>query len=258
MEYEKFCEQLFQDWLDGRLFSEKAKDNLSDFKNDKVFAEDLDYVPEPYYVLKEGNNPLYVLNYNPGGSQGYQERSYIRSNKHDSYRTVADQLANQYRSEEFRGTARGRNRSILEFASEMGYDGVWCVETFFLHSRNWNDKDRFVRNHQNNPRIKEYNRLLKEFLKDKPVLRIAASGHLDRPSTFRRLWVNYQNDIMGVDLNAMRLIKTSQTKNGISSGIFVGKVGTHEKFISMFQGNNLLPKLTPEHFAQLRIALERK
>ena len=131
-EYLDFCEELFQNWLNHRL-------DLSDFAEDF----ELDYIPEPYFVLQPGKTPLYVLNYNPGGvlPSGEQHRTSVKTRKHGTYEEAIEELAKIYRK--MPGVARNRNDKCLKFAEEMGYNGVVCVETFFLHSKERSPLDTY-------------------------------------------------------------------------------------------------------------------
>ena len=242
--YLDFCEELFQNWLNHRL-------DLSDFDADFQ----VEHVPEPYYILKEGKKPLYVLNYNPGEGLPQQTRKSILAHPHDSYCAVAKRLSEFYRNE-FTGKAIKRNEKILKFAKAMGYDGVVCVETFFLHSANWpiDKKMAFVESSRKNKLVQKYNRVLKNFLKSKPVLRVSAVStkkiiNLKNRKTFSNVWVKYQNDIMGVDLNSMTFVPIPPKGKGrVTSCIYVGK---KEKYVSFMMGGNNLPKLNQERYTKL-------
>lgn len=242
--YFDFCETLFQNWL-------KSPHELDDFAGDFQ----LGHVPEPYYFLAEGEKPLYVLNYNPGEGLPQQTRKSILAHPHDSYCAVARRLSNFYQNE-FSGRATMRNDKILKFAKAMGYDGVVCVETFFLHSRSWN-KYKFLMCYTDNDLVQEYKRLLKEFLRDKPVLRISAvasskSANLENPQTISSEWVKYQNDIMGVDLNSMTFVPITTKSNRITSCIYVG--ANKKKYVAFKMGGNDLPKLEQELFEKICLA----
>ena len=242
-EYFKFCEEdLFQDWL---VSSSKFDCFKKDFQ--------IGHIPEPYYILEEGKNPLYVLNYNPGAGLVLQLRENVLSRPHKTYREASSFLADYYKNE-LEGNAPKRNQKILEFMKAMGYDGAICLETFFMHSAKWN-KGQFLKKYKSLLLADEYFKSLKAFLEGKPVLRISASSSskkakLDDYSTFKTSWTEHQDDLMGMSIEKMDPVFVSERNGRHTSAVYA--CSSPEKFISFKMGSNDLPVLEQEHYDALK------
>ena len=85
--YKDLCETLYREWR-------KAPKYFSEFDSDfNMFS-----LPEPYYPLEEGRNPLVVLNNNPGGVLDFQHHDFILKEFSDGedYSAVARWLMKEY------------------------------------------------------------------------------------------------------------------------------------------------------------------
>ena len=241
--FDDFCEMLFQKWLAGTI-------DLSCFGKHFLIS----HIPEPYYTLEDGKNILYVLNYNPGYGLDIQTRGRVKEQGYSCFRQVSDDLSVYYKNT-LTGNAVKRNDKILNFAHKLGFDGIRCVETFFLHSSKF-DKKMFLKKYSAVPIVEEYTRLLTEYLKDKPVLRISAIGsnsRIEKMSASSNDWFNYQNQIMNFNISSAKLIPVTEKAEKITSGIFVAP---NKKFVSVMMGSNNLPSLTDVHFDTIISALQ--
>src|SRR5690348_16680445 len=126
-DYPAFCEKLFRSWLSGDLVIESV---LS-----KLFQ--LDYVPEPYLLFGDQQNPLYAFTTNPGDGQEFQHRDAVLNDSSPtvsrlaSYADVACRLGEFYpvylRERNLYGAARRIDR-VVELALLTGFSGVVQIE----------------------------------------------------------------------------------------------------------------------------------
>ena len=124
--YLEFCDDLFQNWLQHQ------------FKDDATLSLlfQMDYAPEPYFSLREGKKPLYMLLTNPGSGMDFQ---HISHHKNSNYKMFSATLSEVYTSDDFKN-GKGSNPAYrrlmksIDFANFLGYDGVFNIETIPFHS----------------------------------------------------------------------------------------------------------------------------
>ena len=87
-DYYPFCDLLHQKWFDKTL---QYEDELKE-----LF--EVDYSPEPYFVLKKGSNPLFMLLTNPGAGMDFQKHENFEKS---DYKAFSNILADIYTSEQF-------------------------------------------------------------------------------------------------------------------------------------------------------------
>lgn len=244
--YLEYCEELFQSWLDG---TERFKELGKEFG--KVFS--LDCAPEPYIPLLEGRNPLYVLNYNPGQPlEDIQGRAAIRGNYPGwTYQQISAALAEYYKGELDSRVHQAwtRFQRMMEYSRGLGFQGVQSMETFFLHSRNIKARTFLVMFGQTS-QVLEYTRLLKEHLRDKPVLSIAAvasQNSITKKTLSDDKWVSHLVDIIGMDFGKARLIPITVKENKDTSVIMV----QGDKYLVAMMGSNSLPIVSAEKFREI-------
>lgn len=234
-----YCDHLFVLWKNEKI-------DLGVFEKDFLIS----HIPEPYYTIQEGKNILYVLNYNPGHGLEIQTRFKINQKNYTSFKEVSSDLSQFYR-ENLHGNAVSRNVKIRNFAQNLGFDGVMCVETFFLHSCKFNH-DRFLRKYKENQLVKKYTNVLADYLKDKPVLRISAIGsnvNADDLLHTDDQWFDFQNKIMNFDPASAAFISIKTKNAKTTSGIFVAP---GQKFVSVMMGSNNLPKIDSSCFGEIK------
>ena len=244
--YIDFCEQLFQKWY-------SAKGVLHDFEDDFQ----IDYLPEPYFTAQNGNNPLFVLNNNPGHGIPKQLWENIHKNngiKH--YIDAAEMMADYYWSDEFKSkepNAFARMVKMLDFAKGIEKNGVINIETFFLHSPSL-IKSVFINKYikDKNEMVLQYTQLLKAYLSDKSVLAIASIGSrssIDKNVLKSNDWVVFLCKIMGLNIDDANIIPITKSDKGkISSCIVVDK----NKYMAISMGNNNLPKISKEIYQKIK------
>lgn len=233
MTYKKFCEELFQSWLNQNLENEEE---LS-----KLFQ--LDYSPEPYFHLVKSKNPLHILLTNPGSGMDFQNRDNFSSES--TYENFEKVLHSIYLSESFKNNgglnAYRRLRKAIEFAHHLGYNGVVNIETIPFHSVDLN-KSKALKAIKNIPILKDYVAKLKEYLLDKPILIVSAcrsDRSIDKSTIKNNQWLSYQANLIDFNLNDA-VMKELTVKNGkVSSALF----SDGNKYITLMMGTNNLPSI---------------
>ena len=231
-DYYKFCDAFHKKWYNNEF----AKDLIL---NDGTFQ--MDYLPEPYFEVKNGDNPLYVLLTNPGGKMDFQHRkNFDKSN----YSNFQKKLIGIYTSEEFsKGGSRAYNRlqhSII-YSEDLGFNALVNIETIPFHSPDLN-KSRAIKAIKNSYSLTQYHTVLKNFLKDKPVLIVAAAGtkhSLSLSHLSANPWITYQLDLAGINKDNLKMTPLNLHKSGngkITSAIYSDGI----KHVHLFMGMNSL------------------
>lgn len=244
MDYFEYCEELFKKWYSGELSTDNSIDS-------GIF--DLTYMPEPYFILAEGKNPLYILNNNPGSGLDFQKKDYLETNinKEISYKNCISHISGFYKNGlEYNGSffkqnysqAHNRNMKALEFSEDNGYDGVVCVETLPFHSKSLPNKEKVLYECITNRAYLLYFRYLSELIKDKPVLIISAigsSGTITRERIFGNEWRKFQVQLAGMKVSNAEIYNVCEKDNGkITSAL----VKDRDKYLFVQMGSNNLGK----------------
>jgi hypothetical protein len=232
-DYVTFCNELHQEWKKHQ------------FKDDMHLSQlfQLEFAPEPYFVLKNGNKPLYVLLTNPGSGIDFQR---IDHHKEENYHQFQEILGAIYTSEAFRkekGAAPAYRRLMksIEFAEEMGFNGVVNIETIPFHSETLS-KSKALKAIKESDVLFTYQSALKIYLKEKAVLIVSACGSKDtisKDTILKSNWLTYQCDLAGISVDHL-ISKPLTTKNSkITSTLF-----SHQnKHLVLMMGSNNLPKI---------------
>ncbi len=235
MNYKNFCEQIYLNWRESPTnFDEFSKD----FQNN--------YLPEPYYSIRVGNNPLFILNNNPGGSLSFQEHSlFLKTFPNAStYTDVSLWLMDKYTGNNaiIGGAAKTRVNRITQIAATLGYDGVENVETFFLHSNSFSKK-MFLKKFSQNNTVNQYINTLTAYLIDKPVLIVSAissKNSLNLLEVSNNSWIKYQAEIAGLNLKEASFYGITSKNQKITAGL----IKHRNKFLVCTMGSNTIPKNT--------------
>lgn len=237
MKYKMLCERIHQEWR-------ADKDHFSDFSPDF----DSTYLPEPYFPIKSGDNELVVLNNNPGKVKREQSHAYIHSkfSAHTRYADVADWLSEIYINgkPKINANAASRNIKVLEVADALGATGVESLETFFLHSKNFN-KTKYLRKYLNHPIVVKYNEALHEYLRNKAVLIVTAIGtqsSINARNVIKNDWLKFQADIAGMNLKAADFKPLTKKERKVTSCI----LREGNKIMVCMMGSNNIPVKTSE------------
>jgi len=225
------CEELFLNWRDNNLNWEGVPSNLFD----------IDYSPEPYFIVKEGKNPLYMLLTNPGSPMEFQHRS----NAVESYKDFAAisrevYFSNQFANEGGVNAQRRLNKSI-DFCQYLDYSGLINVETIPFHSATL-DKNEALELPLKSNMIREYQEQLKSFLMDKPVLIVSAcrsDESIHMGSIDQNKWLTFQCDLANINTSKLKMKKLTQKEDKTTSALFSDGV----KHIVLTMGSNNLPSL---------------
>lgn len=197
MKYIEKCEALFESW--------RSKDLVMDAR---LFETDV--VPEPYLLFGSGERPLYQLLTNPGsGMPEIQAHSAVKKFGVETYKELADRLAEYYLSDRFKsaGLAYRRNYRALEVAEANGFTGVMNVETIPYHSDRLN-KTQAVKAIDEDAFLSDYTQKLKTELADKAVLVVAACSSkqsIDQSTIADSTWLSFQADLIGLRVSKAKL-----------------------------------------------------
>lgn len=234
MNYKSLCEQIYLAWRSSPY-------QFIDFSKDF----ETNHLPEPYYSIKSGSNPLIILNNNPGSTLAFQEHSSVLNEIPDEfdYSHVSSWLKDKYvNSDIISRTARTRILRTEQIEEALGCDGVENVETFFLHSSSFN-KEKFIRNYSNNEIVKSYISLLSEYLDNRPVLIVSAVGtkrSLNLMEVSNNKWIKYQSAVAGLDLDVAGFYGITTKEGKITSAL----IAKDNKFLVCTMGSNTIPKNT--------------
>jgi hypothetical protein len=231
-EYYEFCEVLHQMWFDKTL---EYEDNFKE-----MFQ--VEYSPEPYFVLKNGTKPLFMLLTNPGAGMDFQKHeNFIKSN----YKSFSNSLTDIYISMQFKkdggSNAYRRLTKSIEWADYLGYNSIVNIETIPFHSPKLNKIEAlsFI---NKSKILTAYQEVLKKVLFDKPVLIVAACGSKTSIS-FETLknskWLMYQAGLANINIENLKFKKLTQKNGKVSSAIFYSE----EKYIVLMMGSNNLPSI---------------
>jgi hypothetical protein len=233
LDYIEFCEELYHDWKNQKL------------ERDNVLTElfQLDYSPEPYFELNQGDNPLYVLLTNPGSgmvSQKYENHNCV------CYKELQINLKEIYTSESFRqnrGSAPAFRRLMksIDFANYLKYNAVINIETIPFHSETLS-KPKALKAIRKSSTLFTYQNALKIYLKDKPVLIVSACNSkvsISIKSILESEWLTYQCNLANIPINDLNIKPLTSKKNKVTSALFYNK----NKYIVLMMGSNNLPNV---------------
>lgn len=286
-----FCEELWTKWASGNLSPPISSPNGNRRNNGRF---DIDSLPEPYFWLSHGKEPLVALLTNPGRSMPHQARASVCAD-HEAvpkrYESFAIALGHVYTDEEedadvarsrliefadkpldvknafrilysgytkLRGAARSRNNKMKELARRAGFDGVLVVECCPFHSKTFNKRSAIKLNADDF--LKEYRRHLATFLKPYPVAAVAAApseDSLDKEAAFKHEWLSWLADLIGIERDASFLginFRAGKT----TTAALVGSVAGVPKALSMMMGSNNLPALDGLEVLAKEIAIRRR
>ena len=196
-DYYPFCDLLHQKWFDKTL---QYEDELKE-----LF--EVDYSPEPYFVLKKGSNPLFMLLTNPGAGMDFQKHENFEKS---DYKAFSNILADIYTSEQFKkdGGANAHRRLIksIAWADHLGYNSVVNIETIPFHSPSLNKKKALATISRSWILIR-YQEVLKRFLLDKPVLIVAAcssKSSITLNTVKNSTWLMYQAELANINIENIK------------------------------------------------------
>ena len=231
-DYYPFCDLLHQKWSDKTL---QYEDELKE-----LF--EVDYSPEPYFVLKKGSNPLFMLLTNPGAGMDFQKHENFEKS---DYKAFSNILADIYTSEQFKkdGGANAHRRLIksIAWADHLGYNSVVNIETIPFHSPSLNKKKALATISRSWILIR-YQEVLKRFLLDKPVLIVAAcssKSSITLNTVKNSKWLMYQAEIANICLENLKFKELTKKNDKVTSALF----SDHNNYIVLTMGSNNLPSI---------------
>ena len=231
-DYYPFCDLLHQKWFDKTL---QYEDELKE-----LF--EVDYSPEPYFVLKKGSNPLFMLLTNPGAGMDFQKHENFEKS---DYKAFSNILADIYTSEQFKkdGGANAHRRLIksIAWADHLGYNSVVNIETIPFHSPSLNKKKALATISKSWILIR-YQEVLKRFLLDKPVLIVAAcssKSSITLNTLKSSKWLMYQAELANICLENLKFKELTKKNDKVTSALF----SDHNKYIVLTMGSNNLPSI---------------
>ena len=231
-DYYPFCDLLHQKWFDKTL----------QFEHELKELFQVDYSPEPYFVLKKGSNPLFMLLKNPGVGIDFQKHeNFEKSN----YKAFSNILADIYTSAQFKkeGGVKAHRKLInsIVFADYLGYNSVVNIETIPFHSPSLH-KNKALSTISKSWILTRYQEVLKRFLLDKPIL-IAASCSSKSSITLNTItnskWLMYQAELANICLENLKFRELTKKNDKVTSALF----SDHNKYIVLTMGPNNLPSI---------------
>tara|TARA_B100001094_G_scaffold317180_1_gene359287 strand:- start:3743 stop:4471 length:729 start_codon:yes stop_codon:yes gene_type:complete len=231
-DYFNHCDVLHQKWFDKTLQYEDGFE--------EIFQ--VDYSPEPYFILKNGSNPLFMLLTNPGAGMDFQKHdNFVKSD----YRTFARTLGDIYTSEQFKkeggANAHRRLTKSIKWADHLGYDAIVNIETIPFHSPNLN-KSKALEVVGKSWILSRYQEVLRNFLADKPVLIVAACSSKTSISieTIKNSnWLMYQTGLANINVKNLKFKELTKKNGKVSSALLYD----NEKHIVLMMGSNNLPSI---------------
>ena len=231
-DYYPFCDLLHQKWFDKTLqFEDELKELF-----------EVDYSPEPYFVLKNGSNPLFMLLTNPGAGMDFQKHENFEKS---DYKAFSNILGDIYTSEQFKkdGGANAHRRLIksIAWADHLGYNSVVNIETIPFHSPSLNKKKALATISKSWILIR-YQEVLKRFLFDKPVLIVAAcssKSSITLNTLKNSKWLMYQAELANINIENLKFKELTKKNDKVTSALF----SDHNKYIVLTMGSNNLPSI---------------
>lgn len=230
--YFDYCDVLHQKWFHKTL---QYEDGFED-----IFQ--VDYSPEPYFVLKNGSNPLFMLLTNPGAGMGFQKHENFAKS---DYSTFAKTLGDIYTSDQFKkdggASAHRRLTKSIEWADNLGYNSIVNIETIPFHSPNLN-KSEALNIIGKSWILSRYQEVLRNFLVNKPVLIIAACSSktsITINTIKSSKWLIYQAEIANINIENLKFKELTKKNGKVSSAMLYD----NEKYIVLMMGSNNLPSI---------------
>lgn len=231
-DYYEYCNVLHQKWFDKTL---QYEENF-----EEIFQ--IDYSPEPYFVLKNGSNPLFMLLTNPGAGMDFQKHENFEKS---DYKAFSNHLSKVYASEQFKEdggvNAHRRLMKSIEWSDHLGYDSIVNVETIPFHSPNLN-KAKALDVIKKSWILSGYQEVLRNFLVNKPVLIVAACSS-KTSITINTLknskWLMYQAELANINIENLKFKELTKKDGKVSSALFYD----NEKYIVLMMGSNNLPSI---------------
>jgi len=230
--YFDHCDVLHQKWFEKTLQYDEGFEDIFQ----------VDYSPEPYFVLKNGSNPLFMLLTNPGAGMEFQKHENFSKS---DYRAFARTLGDIYTSDQFKkdGGANAHRRLMksIAWADHLGYNAIVNIETIPFHSPNLNKcialdivaKSRI---------LSRYQEALRIFLIDKPVLIVAACGtktSISIETLKNSPWLMYQAELANIQISNLKFRKLTSKNGKVTSAL----LSDSEKYIVLMMGSNNLPSV---------------
>lgn len=241
--YESFCDDLWRDWLAGRLLP-------SAFTGAKF---DRESAPEPWLEFGTCVRPLVALTTNPGGSMEHQHRDVVLRGTSvikpaDTYRAATATLAHFYETTPklVGSAARQRISAFSRLAELTGYDGVLQIETCPFHSACLPKKDSLLHMLETNHVLREYMTHLQRFLMPRPVLAVSAVSSrtsLSATAITQSEWLSAQAKLIGLDpaRAAFNPLVCKDPNKKVTAAAFVDSIDNIPKALLLMMGGNHLP-----------------
>lgn len=204
-DYFRFCEILFEEW------------GSHQFSEDEILKDlfEMEYSPEPYFVVKNGNNPLYLLDNKPCLGVHYQQ---IIDSKIKSYFDFSE----KFKKEKVTVNMDSVLANGLDFCDQLGYDSLVNIKSIPFHC-NKSNKSILLKSINKSWTLYVYQQVLKMFLIDKPVLIFSNSNlseSLSKNTIQKNDWLIYQSDLAGVNIGRLQMKPITKKNNKMTSTLF--------------------------------------
>lgn len=234
--YFQYCEKLLQDWRESNI---KLTEGL-----DTVFQ--LDHLPEPYLRFGDPSRTLILLTTNPGPGMPHQHRDEILAGTSPvsataPYGSIAAALGGWYWAN-LKGTPSRRIGAMLLLARSSGYTGILQVEALPFHAAKVLKKPLMMKKVRVDPVLENYVGHLRDFLRERPVIALAAVGTEESPgldTIAKTPWLAWQADLMGFDLRGAIVEPILQHDEKTSCVLVTEKgIGMPKGFVLMMGGSH--------------------
>jgi len=233
-----FCESLWQDWLADRL-------ETSPFVRR---AFDLDAAPEPYLSFGCGENPLFLLTTNPGGTMPQQQRAAVQAGRGPlspaiNYAAAAKALGAWYEQQLARCAAGRRIAAMQKLSALVGAEGVVQVEVCPFHSCSLPNKAELLREISRGGLLTRYVQEVRAFLITRPVVAISAASTRTPMESEMPLspWATWLLEVSGQDPKRAKPVLLVTKREKITARALVSSQDGAPKALVQMMGGNHLP-----------------
>ena len=193
------------------------------YRDDILLNEqcDLQYAPEPYVIMKNGDTPLFILSSNPDTPMDLKQLNNMNGG---SYLEFSNQLADFYLSDspELEKNWSTKLQNSFDLTDRLGYNSVVNIMTVPFYSQNLN-KEKLLALIRTSYSLFLYVCCLETFLFDKSVL-IPVVINSDQEICLERIssndWLLYQLDIINVKLIDLKMTVLTRDRDKVTSALF--------------------------------------
>ena len=235
-----YCNQLQADWLDQKLETGPLVEACFQ----------LNYLPEPYLFLENGNDPLCVLATNLARGMDFQKRKVIQSGDSflsaaESYSVNSAKLVQHY-GKRLTKQAALRIRNLQKLKTLAGKHGLLQVQSCPLRSTSFPNRANYVQSLNKEALLQNYTDALREYLSSRTTIvfsPITTRGDINVERITEHTWLSWQAELIGFDPEQCQRIELARNpKNDRTSSAFIySSDGKSTKGFLLMSGGNQVP-----------------